>query len=113
MEFSLSIYGINKSKQRDLQWYLDQERYKKEDNHLFELYFNTPKELYKTLKFKSKVPHDDIIVIDNETLRDLMIDDLKEDNFYYDLSYYHALMSEIYKIDRVKNDFYIFLHVSF
>lgn len=113
MGFELNIYGINKSKQRDLQWYLNHFRYEKEKNNVFELYFNRPNELYEVLKSKSEVSHGGIIVIDNETLRELMISDLREDNFYYDLSYYHTLMSEIHQVDRVKNDFYLILDPSF
>ncbi|QPI17104.1 hypothetical protein [Staphylococcus phage vB_StaM_SA1] len=115
MGFELSIYGINKSKQRELQWYLDYGRYEREKHHVFELYLNRPNELYKVFSSKSKKNQkdDEIIVISNEDLRELMISDLREDNFYYDLSDYYKLMSEITKIDRVKNDFYLILDPSF
>lgn len=121
MGFELTIYGINKSKQRDLQWYINHHRYTKEKNHLFELELYKPHELFDVLKYKvidyKNEDGFDIQVIDENTLKELMENELRENNFEYGLTHYYKLMTEIsrnsYFINNDKFDFYLILDSSF
>ncbi|WPH64336.1 hypothetical protein [Staphylococcus phage vB_StaM_PB50] len=121
MGMELSIYGINKSHQRNLDWYIKNKRYINKKNHLFELELYKPHELFKVLSENSTIFKDDegydVQVISESNLKELMKKELKEDNFDNDLTKYYKLMLEIfqnrYYLESNKHNFYLVIDASF